>query len=55
MKIYGDYFFFSGTALFAANKFIPLKPKVKGSTLHWYVNRKYVSYNQIKKAICNPY
>ena len=54
IKIYGDYFFFSGTALFAANKFIPLKPKVKGSTLHWYVNRKYVSYNQIKKAICNP-
>lgn len=52
MKIYGEDCVFMGTALFLSSRFMPLTPKVKGSTLHWYVNRKYVSYNQIKDAIC---
>jgi len=43
-----------GTALFLSDRFLPLTPKVKGSALHWYVNRKYVSYNQIKKSITQP-
>jgi len=51
INIYGIDCIFMGTALFLADRFLPLTPKVKGSTLHWYVNRKYVSYNQIKKSI----
>jgi hypothetical protein len=37
--------------LFIGNNIIPVKRVVKGSTLGWYINRKFVSYKQIKKAI----
>ena len=42
---------FMPMCLFISNKFLPLPAKIKGSTLHWYVAREYISYNQIKKAI----
>lgn len=51
MKIYGIDCIFMGTVLFLSGRFIPLTPKVKGSTLHWYINRRYISYNQIKHSI----
>ncbi len=37
--------------LYAENYFVPLPAKVKGSTLGWYIRRKFVSYQQLKKAI----
>lgn len=37
--------------LFKDSDIIPISPKVKGSTLGWYVNRRWVSYNQIRNAI----
>lgn len=37
------------TELYVENNLLPVKKKVKGSTLGWYVNRKFISYNQIKK------
>ena len=30
---------------------LPIAKKVKGSTLGWYVNRRWVSYNQLRNAI----
>lgn len=51
MIIHGIECVFMPMELFVENKFLPLLPKVKGSTLGWYVNRKWVSYNQIKKII----
>lgn len=51
MEIYGASCSLIGIDLYIGNSFIPLPPKIKGSVLHWYVNSKYVSYNQLKKAI----
>jgi len=39
------------TCLFVPWQFSPLRPVVKGSTLGWYINRKFVSYNQLKKQV----
>lgn len=53
INIHGIECVFIPMCLFTNKQLLPIKPKVKGSTLHWYVNRKYISYNQIKKAIKN--
>ena len=37
--------------LYIGNNFKPVKKVLKGSTLGWYVNRKFISYNQIKREI----
>lgn len=37
--------------LYYQNDLLSLKANVKGSTLGWYIQRKFVSYNQLKKAI----
>lgn len=53
MKIHGVDCVFMPMELFVDYQFLPLAKKVKPSgTLGWYVKRKFVSYNQIKKAIC---
>lgn len=39
--------------LFTEKQFLPLNKIVKQSTLGWYVNRKFISYWQIKSAILN--
>jgi hypothetical protein len=39
--------------LFRPGQLIPVKATVKGSTLGWYINRQFVSYNQLKTAILN--
>ncbi len=54
MDIHGVECVFMPMCLFTDKQFLPIEPKVKGSVLHWYVNRKYVSYNQIKEAIKKP-
>lgn len=51
MIIHGTKCIFMPMELFAENNLFPLKKVVKGSTLGWHVNRKFVSYWQIKKAI----
>lgn len=51
MKIHGVDCVFMPMELFTDNNFLPNKKTVKGSTLGWYVNRKFVSYNQIRDAI----
>ncbi|HRH59172.1 MAG TPA: hypothetical protein PL045_01315 [Chitinophagaceae bacterium] len=51
IKIFDTECTFMPICLFAPNNFLPLQPKVKGSTLGWYVQRRWVSYNQIKAAI----
>lgn len=51
MKIHGVDCVFMPMCLFSDKSFLPIPTKVKGSTLGWYVNRKFVSYKQIKKAI----
>ena len=53
MTIHGIECIFMPMSLFTDKSFLPLPAKVKGSTLGWYVKRKFVSYNQIKKAIKN--
>ena len=50
IKIDGIEHHFTGTMLFR-DSFLPLSAKVKGSTLGWNTCGKFVSYNQIKKAI----
>ena len=42
---------FMPMALFTNKRLMPLLPKIKGATLGWYVNRKFVSYKQIKSVI----
>jgi hypothetical protein len=37
--------------LYTDKAFLPIPKKVKGSTLGWYINRKWVSYNQIRQSI----
>jgi len=39
--------------LFTPKQLILVKAVVKGSTLGWYVDRKFVSYFQLKKLVCN--
>lgn len=51
MVINGIHCVFMPMELFAENNLFPLKKVVKGSTLGWYVNRKFVSFWQIKKEI----
>lgn len=51
MIIHGSECVFMPMDLFLANSLFPLSAKVKGSTLGWYVNRRFVSYNQIRSAI----
>jgi hypothetical protein len=38
-------------SLYKRNHFLPLPAKVKGSTLGWYIRRRFVSYNQLTAAI----
>ena len=42
---------FMPPVLFRADQLLPLPGKVKGSTLGWYVNRKFVSYKKIKSML----
>lgn len=51
IKIHGVDCVFMPMELFVDYQFLPLNKIVKGSTLGWYVNRKFVSYNQIKNTI----
>lgn len=51
MEIYGVDCVFMPIELFVEYQFLPLKKVLKGSTIGWYVARKFISYNQIKKAI----
>ncbi len=51
ININGTDCIFMPMELFVADQFLPLGKKVKGSTLGWYVKRKFVSYNQVKKLI----
>ena len=51
MVIHGVECVFMPMELFVDYQFLPLDKKIKKSTLGWYVARKFVSYNQIKKAI----
>lgn len=51
LKIYGIDCIFMPMELFTDTRFLPLNKIVKGSTLGWYVNRKFVSYWQLKNAI----
>lgn len=51
MKIHGINCVLMPMELFVDYQFLPLNKIVKGSTLGWYVNRKFISYWQIKKAI----
>ena len=51
MKIHEIDCVFMPMALFTNKRLMPLVPKIKGATPGWYVNRKFVSYKQIKKAI----
>lgn len=37
--------------LFVDYQFLPLRKIIKGSTLGWYVNRKFISYWQIKNNL----
>ena len=52
MNINGVDCVFMPMELFKADSFLPIDKKVKGSTLGWYVNRRFVSYWKIKKALC---
>jgi len=49
--IEGRRYDFVKCSLYLENHFMPLSAKVKGSTMGWYIGRKFVSYNQLKKAI----
>lgn len=51
MIIHGVNCVFMPMELFINNQLLPLTKKIKGSTLGWYIKRKFVSYNQIKKTI----
>ena len=51
MNINGVQCEFIPMVLFTGESIMPVPAKVKGSTYGWYINRKWVSYNQIKKAI----
>ncbi len=51
MKIHDIDCIFMPMELFVDYQFLPLNKIVKGSTLGWNVNRKFVSYWQIKKTI----
>jgi hypothetical protein len=50
VKINGIVHEWSGVNLYRGS-FLPLKPKVKGSTLGWNTIGGFVSYWQLKKAI----
>ncbi len=51
IKIHDVNCVFIPMELFVDYQFMPVTKKLKGSTLGWYINRKFISYNQIKKAI----
>jgi len=51
INIYGKTCYFRPMELYVDYQILPLGKKIKGSTLGWYVNRRFVSYNQIKKSI----
>ena len=51
MNINGIDCTFMAMSLFVGNNLFPVEAKVKGSTLGWYINRKWISYKQIKKVI----
>jgi DNA mismatch repair ATPase MutL len=54
INIHGEDCVFIPMDLFLNNLFpLPKHTKKNRNILYWYVNRKYVSYNQIKKAIQN--
>lgn len=50
IKFNNAHLIFMPPQLFMENSFIPLKANADNG-LRWRVNRKWVSYNQIKKAI----
>ena len=51
MSIHSVDCLFIPVDLFLGNNLFPLNKKVKGSTLGWYVHRKFISYNKIRSAI----
>lgn len=53
MNIHGVCCIFIPIDLFKKNSLFPLPKHIKKNrnVLYWYVNRKYISYNQIKVAI----
>lgn len=51
IEIYNTPYQFIPMDLFTSKNFLPIAKKVKGSTLGWYVNRRWVSYNQLRNAI----
>ena len=52
IKINKESYRFTRIQLYG-NKFLPLKRYVKGSTLGWYTQGVFVSYNQIRNTIKN--
>ena len=38
-------------ALYIDNDLFPKNPVVKGSTLGWYIERQFISYNQLKNIL----
>lgn len=50
LTVYGIECLFIPLDLFTTGLF-PVKKCLVNGSLGWYVNRKFVSYNQIKKAI----
>ncbi len=54
IKINNRTYYYVPPKYLADDKIVQIPVKVKGSTLGWYVNREFVSYNQLKKAICKP-
>ena len=51
INIHGVDCVFMPMSLFVGNNLFPVEAKVKGGTLGWYINRKWISYKQIKKVI----
>ena len=57
MNINGMACIFIPMELYLGNDFMPIPRHLKknGTAIHWYVNRKYVSYNQIRECIFRYY
>lgn len=53
MQVNGIDCFFIPMALYKGNNIFPEKPNCDNG-LRWRINRKWISYNQIKQAIKKP-